>query len=713
MKHIWYLLKFYRRELFICFIALLSFFVFVPIFTYIYFAKDLESKTGIMNKNDTGVILLDRNNKPFYSFYQAKAKDFVSIEKVPKYTQESLIASEDKDFYKHSGFSFYSLTRAFFMNLTQHDVLYGGSTITQQLVKNSLLNSNKNYFRKFQEIVLAQEIERRYSKQEILEMYLNSVYFGDGAFGIENAAKQYYNKDAQNLTLAESSFLTALLPSPTTLSPYTGSLQQAKLRQKIVLQKMADQQYITQAEMEKALREKLAFHKPDTQMNSIAQHFALYVRDELIRQYGEANLKISGFRVHTTLDTNWQKKAENTVAEQVNRLHADNVSNGAAVVIDPRSGDVKALVGSADWYNNKFGKMNMALTPRSVGSSFKPIVYSAAFEKRIITPATVLQDSPVTFPGNYSPLDYDRKFRGSVQVRRALANSLNIPAVEVMQKVGLLDAMDMAKRFGITSLKDSSNYGLSFVLGTGEVNLLEMTSVYATFANQGVRAEPRTILDITNKQGNKIYTAQANQKKVLEPEVAFLISSILSDNNARAEEFGNELTISRTAAVKTGTAEDYKDALTLGYTPSLAIGVWVGNNDNESMDTVAGSLGAAPIWKKLMETYLKGTTAEAFTKPANIVQLPVCSDGLLAADTNRFNSYRTEYFINGTQPFAYCARKEDQQNNDQFFSKQGNNKFRGNPYRNWQNGNTNRDVFDQFQQNFKDFRKNHSRANVD
>jgi len=518
-----------------------------------------------------------------------------------------------------------------------------------------------------QEIILAQDIENKYSKKEILEMYFNSVYFGEGAFGIENAAHIYFDTSAKHLSLAQAAFLTALLPSPSRFSPYTGDIHQAYRQQKIVLQKMLDQHYITNNQKEKAEKEKLTFHPAPPIMNVTAPHFALMVRDILIKKYGEEYLVRSGIQVTTTLDLNWQKKAENAVANQIKDLQNQHATNGALVAMDPKTGDIKALVGSVDWFNHKFGTINMAITPRSVGSSFKPIVYASAFEERLISPATVLHDQPTNFNGNYAPHDYDYKFRGNVLVRRALANSLNVPAVEVMQKVGVPATIEMAKRLGISTLKDPSNYGLSLVLGSGEVKLLELTNAYTTFANNGVRPDPRMILSISDKHGKTVFTSSVKTSQELSPQVSFLISSILSDNNARREEFGNLLTISRPAAVKTGTAEDYKDSLTVGYTPSLTIGVWVGNNDNSSMDTVAGSLGAAPIWKELMESYLADTPIEHFSPPLGIARASVCPNGSLALDSARTASSNAEYFIPGTQPPTLCLTP-DLQPTTTFFS---------------------------------------------
>lgn len=646
MKRIRNYLSISKRDIIISTIAACALIVFIPVFTYMYFAKDLVSKETIMNKHDTGLILLDRDNKPFFTFYQAKYKNPVALNNLPKHVSQSVIASEDKDFYAHPGFSIPAIIRAFLTNLTTKDHLYGGSTITQQLVKNALLNSNKTYMRKFQEIILAQEIERRYSKDEILEMYLNFVYFGENSFGIENAALTYFGKHARELTVAQSAFLTGLLPSPATLSPFSGDIKEAKYHQQIVLKKMYEQKYITEQQYEQAKKEKLVFQPAEQQVNAIAPHFAIMVRDALIKKYGEAQLAHSGFRVRTTLDRKLQAYAETSVQKHVLELKANNVSNGAAVVMDPKTGDVLSLVGSANWYDDSNGKINLATAPRSVGSSFKPIVYAEALEKRIITPATILHDVPTTFPVNYSPVDYDRSFRGPVTVRRALSNSLNVPAVEVMQKVGLNDTLEAAKRLGVTTLNGQTQYGLSLVLGAGEVKLIDLTNVYSTFAGQGTRPTPRTIISIENKDGKRIYSSKVQTQEVLSPDAAFLISSILSDKKSRSEIFGNLLDTPHSAAVKTGTAEDYKDALTVGYTPNLVVGVWVGNNNNEAMDSVAGSLGAAPIWKDIMEYKLKGHADEPFIKPLTVVTASVCQTSA--------NGTSTEFFINGTQPNADC-----------------------------------------------------------
>jgi 1A family penicillin-binding protein len=649
--------RIHRRDLLLSLFTILALLAFIPIFTYIYFARDLSNKDYITNRNNTGVILLDRNDKPFYNFYQAKSRKEISLDSIPKVVQQAAIASEDKDFYSHPGFSIKSILRSLYQDVSQKGTFYGGSTITQQLVKNALLNPKKNFLRKYQEIVLAQEIERRYSKEEILEMYLNSVYFGQGSFGIEQASQTYFNKEASQLDLSEGSLLIAILPSPSALDPLTDGLENAKIRQKIVIDKMVAQKFITDDQRKEALSKQLVFKTSDDQLNSQAVHFALMIKDDLIKQYGEETISRSGFTVKTTLDLEWQEYAEKVVADQVKKLEPNKVSNGSAVVIDPKTGEIRVLVGSKNWFDENDGKVNLATSLRQPGSSFKPIVYIAGFEKRIITPASVLKDNPITYKFDnqtYSPKDYDGKFRGDVLVRRALANSLNIPAVEIMSKVGVDNALEMAHRLGITTLQDPENYGLSLVLGAGEVKLLEMAEVYATFANSGVYNSPQLISEIKDKHDQTVFKHTPSPKRVLEETDTFLISSILSDNNTRAESFGNALNISRPAAVKTGTTENYRDAWTIGYTPSIAIAVWVGNNDGRPMDQIAGSLGAAPIWRSLMEQYLKGTPIEKFNKPNGIIEKSVCrGSGLLLREAT--SAGYLEYFHQGTEPNKYCV----------------------------------------------------------
>ncbi|HZE87830.1 MAG TPA: PBP1A family penicillin-binding protein [Methylomirabilota bacterium] len=663
----WQLLKRHHRKIFWAVGAFILLLVLISIFTYIYFAGDLKDKTSITSHSKTGLTLLDDQGKPFFTFYHPKEVTYIPLSDMPTSVQQAVITAEDKNFYTNPGFSVRGMARAFVRNLLAGQIVEGGSTISQELVKNALLNSSRNILRKYQELVLATELNRRFSKQDILEMYLNSVYFGEGAFGVENAAETYFGIHAKELSLSQSALLVGLLPAPSALSPLSNDPAKALAKRNIVLQEMVQDKNITAQQADQAEKDKLVYNTtPKEETNVLAPHFALYVKNLLIKEYGEERVVSEGFRVKTTLNSTWQAYAEKVVKNQVLSLARNKATNGAAVVIDPKTGNIKVMVGSYDWNDETNGKINMALAPRQPGSSFKPIIYADALEQKLITPVTILKDNPIAY-GDYKPLDYDKRFRGDVTVRRALANSLNIPAVAVMNQVGVPSGLATAKKFGITTLgDDASKYGLSLVLGSGEVKLLEMTDAYASFADEGVYHAPNAILEIQDKYGKNINTqsngfslttlfnlfnpasinshSSSSEKIVISDATAFLISSILSDNNTRAEEFGGALTISRPAAVKTGTTNDFRDALTIGYTPSIVVGVWVGNNDNSPMDNIAGSLGAAPIWRSLMETFLARTRLEPFIKPASVVKAALCLTPGNIASTS------AEFFIQGTEP---------------------------------------------------------------
>lgn len=669
------LLHFLRLLLYYGFFTITATLALLPLQTHYQYASDLSSLNNLRNKKDTGLILLDRKDRPFFSFYSPRLREEITLSDIPKHTQQAIISIEDKDFYEHFGFSPKSILRAAVTNFQEKDLKYGASTITQQLAKNSLLTPEKSLIRKYKEIVLASEIESKYSKDQILESYLNSAYFGRGALGVNEAAKAYFEKQAKQLSLAESAFLASLLPSPSSFLA-NEDYHQIQKRINLILQKMLERKYISKKDADEARKQKIKLAKTNSGLNSHAPHFALMVRDKLMEKYGEEELIQSGFKVKTSLDLDFQKFAEIAVAKQVDNLKKNNVSNGAAVVIDPKTGEILALVGSVDWFDDSFGKVNIALSKRPPGSAFKPIVYVRAFEKRLITPASILQDSPTTFANfdqnsfyasfpnkeaairflrndpnaYYKPVNYDRRFRGPVTVRRALSNSLNVPSVEVMKKVGVDDVVNFAKNVGITTIKSPENYGLSLVLGTVEVRLLDLTSFYAALANYGMLNEPTAILEIKDKYEKIIYAHQPNGKKVFDEKESYLVTSILSDNASRREVFGNALDFVRHAAVKTGTTEDFKDAWTLGYTPSVAVGVWVGNNFGEKMDNVAGSLGAAPIWKALTAEFLKEKPIEDFKVPDGIMKQNYC----LFNKEGKISVVINEYFIKGTEPKSNC-----------------------------------------------------------
>lgn len=652
------LIKFHKKALIWAGIFSLIIILLIPPLTYLYFASDLKDKETIINRGKTGLTLLTRDGETFFSFYQPKEIKYIPLAQIPDTVEEAAIATEDKTFYTNPGFSIRGVARAFVANLFAGRIVEGGSTITQELAKNVFLSQRRSFLRKYQELVLAAEINRRFAKEDILEMYLNSIYFGEGAFGIENAATAYFGKKAADLTLSESALLIGLLPAPSAYSPLSNDDENALKRQAVVLAEMVEDNFITNADKENALSVDLAYNPTQTDdTNVLAPHFAIFVKDQLIEKYGEERVIRDGFVVTTTLNKEYQLYAEQVIKNQILNLKSRNASNSAAIALDPATNEILMLAGSYDWYDENYGKTNMALVPRQPGSAFKPIIYAEAIEEKKITAATILKDEERTFPGNYKPQNYDERFRGDVTVRRALANSLNIPAVEVMDLVGVRNGLKRAEMFGIKSLgRDPSDYGLSLVLGTGETTLLELTNSYAALANKGTQNIPKYIIEIKDKYGNKIdernrleklipiFDNNERSQEALSEETAFIISNILSDNASRSETFGGSLTINRQAAVKTGTTEDFRDALTVGYTPNLVVGVWVGNNDNSPMDEVAGSQGAAPIWRLLMNNFLINLPIENFDKPTFVVEQNVCIGG---------RNYK-EYFLAGTQ-LESCA----------------------------------------------------------
>lgn len=629
-------------------------FVTVPIIIYVTFASQLQTKEGIITNRDGGVVLLDRNEDPFFTLYDAKNKEIIPLDSISEHMQHAVIASEDQEFYEHPGFSIAGIIRSATANLQAGGISQGGSTITQQLVKNVLLSSDRTFWRKYQEVILAIELDRRFTKDEILEMYLNTVYFGEGAFGVQTAARTYYGKDASELSPAEAAMLAGVLPAPSALSPISGDREAADERQERVLRLMHEEGYLTDDEYEDAQEEDLDFSAGEANVNVIAPHFALLIQDELVEQYGEQELANSGLEVTTTLHTDWQQHAQQAVADQVEALEGLDVSNGALVAMDPSTGEVYCLVGSYNWADEDVGKINMAVAPRQPGSSFKPLVYATGLEGEHITAGTVLKDEETDFGGGYTPKNYDNTFRGDVTVRRALAISLNIPAVTIMEKVGVKQMLTQSEELGITTLNRNREYGLSLVLGSGEVPLIEMTRAFAAFANEGMLPEPKMILEIKDKNGEIVFSDKTPEReRVWKTSTAYIISDMLGDSEARSEIFGTSLNLSRKAAVKTGTTDDNRDALTIGYTPRIVVGAWVGNNDNSPMAGVAGSFGAGPIWRSTMEHILSGTEPKWYAKPDSVEEVLICKEeGLRLPDDQKdaTTSAILELYIRGTEP---------------------------------------------------------------
>ncbi len=625
---------------------ILAFLILTPIVTYALLYRDISDSERLMNRSNTGIQLTDKNGEVFFSTGSNKALKRLKLDDISDYTEKALISSEDKSFYEHSGISIRGILGAFKNQLTGSDG--GGSTLTQQLVKNTLLSNENRLLRKYQEVFMAIAVENRYSKDEVLDMYLNSVYFGEGAFGIDEAAKTYFGKSARDLDLAESAMLVGLLPAPGSYSPISGNAKYAKDRQSYVLKRMVADGKITKADKDAALAQQLSYAEVKEVSYPNAPHFAEMVLAELNKKYGDEKIKRSGYKVQTTLDISWQKQAEDIVARNVARSAAGGGRNAAVVAIDPKTGEVRALVGSVDYNEPTFGKVNMATSARQPGSSFKPIYVTEALNQKLVTAATILRDEATDF-GNYKPNNYDFKFRGDITLRNGLAQSLNIPALKVLQKLGVDEAVAKAREMGISTIDPNKNYGMSLGLGSAEARPIDMTNAYAAFANGGRQYERSIISSIKNKYGETIYKSNPKSKRVQSQEASFVISDILSDNTARAPSFGSRLNIpGRKVAVKTGSTDDNRDAWTIGFTPSVTVGVWVGNNENEVM-TSGGSAMAGPIWSQSIQAFLDGTPVEQFSQPGGVYKTWACKPG---------GGGYEEFFINGTQPDKSCKPEE-------------------------------------------------------
>lgn len=631
---------------------------------FLWYSRDLPTPGKlVVSQYADATRIYDRNGDLLYSVYQDQNRTYVPLSKIPKKLQQATIAIEDKDFYQNQGFSVWGYLRAIKDAVFLQGVT-GASTISQQLVKNVLLTSERSLPRKIKEFILAVQINQRFSKDEILEMYLNNIGYGGTAVGVEAAAQTYFTKEANELDLAESAFLAGLPQNPSSYSPYTGNKYYIG-RSEAVLRRMVEDKYITKEESEKALN-KIKKYKFSKREESIkAPHFVLYVKSLLAEQFGEQFVENGGLQVTTTLDYKMQKEAEKIVKEELEELEDYDVGNGAAMVTDPKTGEILVMVGSKDYYDTENdGNFNAAVDgQRQPGSSLKPVIYATAFEKGY-TPATLLMDVKTEFAtGNeadepYTPGNYSGKFQGPVQVRFALGNSLNIPAVKMLAQIGVEDAMQKGYDMGIRNWQPTDenmkNVGLSLVLGGRETTLYDEMVAYGVFANKGEKMDLVSILKVTDGDGKTLFENKKKEgKKVLSEEVAYLISHILLDNNARIAEFGPNSFLripGRTVAVKTGTTDEKRDNWTIGYTPSLVAGVWVGNNDNSPMNSriASGVTGASSIWHRLMQLALKGKSEEEFEKPENVEAIEV--DSLTGGTPVDGQSRRSEFFIKGTQP---------------------------------------------------------------
>lgn len=633
--------------------------------------------------------IYDRTGKVLlYDIYGEEKREIVPFDKISDNVKHAVLASEDSRFYQHSGIDFESIARSLLVGLKLQPVGHGASTITQQLVKSVYLSPQQTIARKVREIVLSIELEKKYSKDQIFDWYLNKIPFGSNTYGIEAAAQNYFNKSASDLSIAQAATLTALIPAPSYYSPYGSHKNLLLQRKDYILSRMQQLGYITDKELEEAKKEVITFS--DNGASIKAPHFVMYVKQYLEDKYGEDFLKEKGLKVYTSLDWDLQNYAEEVVKEADKNNTQFDANNTAMVVIDPKTGEILSLIGSKDYFGKSYpegcdGKSNgsclfdpkydvATMGYRQPGSSFKPFVYATAF-KDGYTPETVLWDVKTEFNPNcptdatgdkdpmgnncYHPQNYDGKYRGTVSLRSSLAQSLNIPSVQLLYLAGLQDSIQTAQDFGITTLNDPDRYGLSLVLGGGEVTLLEMTSAYGVFASEGFRTDPVSILRIEDSNGNVLEKNTKEPTKVLDTQVARQINDVLSDNNARAPMFGenNALHFSNyQVAAKTGTTQYFNDAWTMGYSPFAVVGVWVGNNDNSSTNKKTGIGLAAPIWRKVMEKLLTTHPVENFTKPDPIENRNPILLGQLPSDNP---PHSILYYIDRNNPLGPPPQNPD------------------------------------------------------
>lgn len=634
------------------------------LFAYFFVIQDIPTTAQIGREDfPQSTKIYDRNDKLLYTIYATKNLTFVPIKKIPTTLRNATVAIEDKDFYKHSGIDPRGMTRALYYTVFRGS-LQGGSTLTQQLVKNSILTPERTLTRKAKEIILSFVVEGIYSKDKILEMYLNTVPYGGTAYGVEAASQVYFGKSVDELNLAESAYLAGLPEAPSVYAPFGTNPELGRERQRQVLRAMLRDEYITEEQEKSAENQKLQFSKIANKIR--APHFVFYVKKQLVDTYGQRMVEQGGLKVKTTLDLSIQDMAQNAVATEVAKLASSKVTNGASLITNPMTGEILAMVGSHDYFDIEHdGNENVTIRLRQPGSSIKPINYAVGLAKGY-TAATPFVDNRICFKSgggaDYCPHNYDGKFHGVVQMRFALGSSLNIPAVKMLKLNGIEDMIASASAMGIKTFDQPDRYGLSLTLGGGEVRMIDMAEAFGVFANGGYKVDLHSILKVTDSSGKVLQDYKAPKsaifgKKVMSDGIAYIMSHILLDNNARSLAFGANSPLkvgSYPVSVKTGTTNDYKDNWTIGYTPSYVAAVWVGNNDSTPMQgVVSGVTGAAPIWHTIMTDLVKRTPPSWPKKPDNVIGMTVCAtSGLLPlpdGDGNRCPT-RFEYFIKGTEP---------------------------------------------------------------
>ena len=648
-------------------------------FVYFQFFYDLPSPRLLDNfPSKLTTQILDRNGNLLYKIYKDENRTLVTLDSLPSHVKNAFLAAEDKDFYRHNGFSITGVFRALYKNIFDSKV-EGGSTITQQLIKNTLLTNEKTLTRKIKELILSVEVELSYSKDKIFEMYLNQVGFGGPAYGVQEAARQYFNIDAKDLNLAEAAFLAGLPQAPSRYSPFGDQPELAKSRQQLVLNQMLKANMISEDQYQSAINQTLTFNSARIEIK--APHFVMFVKNILVQELGESTVNQGGLIVTTTLDLDLQEMVQNIVTQEISGLKNFNVTNGAALVTNPKTGEILAMVGSKDYFNlNEDGQVNITEALRQPGSSIKPLNYALAFENGY-GPGTVIEDKPLTFnlPGQdpWSPKNYDGKFHGFVTLRQALGSSYNIPSVILLSKNGTQNFANLAQKLGITSWNDPSRFGLSMALGSLEVRMTDMATAYSTFANNGTTTPLKAITKVESSNGTKVYVSnclipknlfsslssvnaeedQCSPHQTISPTTAYLITDILSDNVARAPAFGSNsvINIKKTkVAVKTGTSNDLRDNWTFGFTQDFLVATWVGNNNNTPMSRIAsGVTGASPIWAKIVNLILDANPKPQETKtPDGLIKVGICSlTGSLPCEGC---PTKYEYFVKGTEPKKAC-----------------------------------------------------------
>jgi 1A family penicillin-binding protein len=594
---------------------------------FAYYAKDLPSP-GKLNKRQVveSTKIYDRTGEHLlYEIHGEEKRTAIPLDQMSEIVRAATIAAEDQTFYQHWGIQFKAIARAAIYDLMGRHVSQGGSTITQQLIKNTVLTNEKTFTRKVKEVILSVELEQRFSKNEILEMYLNEIPYGSNAYGVQAASQTFFGKDAKDLKLAESALLASLPKAPTYYSPYGTRTEDLKGRQEYVLDQMQKMGYITEDQARSAKDFDVLAEIRPFQENIQAPHFVMYVKEQLANKYGEKQMQEGGMKVYTTLDWDKQQIADEAVKKGVAANAKYRAENAALVAIDPKTGQILAMVGSRDYFDKSIdGNVNVAVRDRQPGSSFKPYVYATAFKKGY-TPDTILFDVETNFgtkDNPYNPQNYSNNFSGPVKMKEALARSLNIPAVKTLYLAGVQNSINTAQSMGITTLKNPSRYGLALVLGGGEVKLVDHVNAFGTFATGGVRHDKVAILKITDSRGNVIEEQQNSAgEKVLDADICAKIDAILSDNSLRASVFGSNSPLrfdSRPVAVKTGTTNEWRDAWTVGYAPNLVAGVWAGNNNNSPMANNAdGVYVAAPIWRDFMDKAFANMAVERFPEAKN------------------------------------------------------------------------------------------------